>query len=86
VRDKASMPENAYEGFDGVVVDRVDPEGVAAEAGLGPGVLIRKVGRTPVKSIAEFAAAIEKESPKDGVVLQVRTPRGNSVVLLKQEP
>jgi len=49
-------------------------------------VLIRKVGRTPVKSIADFAAAIEKESPKDGVVLQVRTPRGNSVVLLKQEP
>jgi len=83
VREKATMPENAYEGFDGVVVDRVDPEGVAAEAGRGPGVLIRKVGKTPVKSLAEFAAAIEKESPQEGVVLQVRTPRGNSVVLLK---
>ena len=83
VRDKSTMAENAYEGFEGVVVDRVDPEGVAAEAGLGPGVLIRKVGKTPVKSLAEFAAAIEKESPQEGVVLQVRTPRGNSVVLLK---
>jgi serine protease Do len=86
VRDKASMAENAYEGFDGVIVDRVDPEGLAAEAGLGPGVLVRKVGKMPVKTIADFAAAIEKESPEEGVVLQVRTPRGNSVVLLKTQP
>jgi len=84
VREKASLPEDAYQGFDGVVVDRVDPEGVAAEAGLGPGVLVRKVGRTPVKTIGEFAEALEKESPAEGVLLQVRTPRGNSVVLLKK--
>ncbi|MFZ4733305.1 MAG: Do family serine endopeptidase [Pirellulales bacterium] len=84
VRDKASLPENAYEGFDGVVVDRVDNDGVAAEAGIGPGVLIRKVGKTAVKTIADFAEAIEKESPVEGVVLQVRTPRGNSVILLKK--
>ena len=84
VRDKASLPENVYEGFDGVVVDRVDSEGVAAEAGIGPGVLIRKVGKTPVKTLADFAEAIEKESPVEGVLLQVRTPRGNSVVLLKK--
>jgi serine protease Do len=84
VRDKASVPEDAYDGFEGVLVDRVDPEGVAAEAGIGPGVLVRKVGRTPVKSVAEFAAAIEKESPDEGVVLQVRTPRGNAVILLKK--
>jgi len=85
VRDKASLAEDAYEGFEGVVVDRVDSEGVAAEAGLGPGVLIRKVGKAPVRSIADFAAAIEKESPVEGVVLQVRTPRGNSIVLLKKD-
>jgi serine protease Do len=84
VREKASLPEDAYQGFDGVVVDRVDPEGVAAEAGIGPGVLVRKVGRTPVKTIGEFAEALEKESPEEGVLLQVRTPRGNSVVLLKK--
>ena len=84
VRDKASLPENAYEGFDGVVVDRVDNDGVAAEAGIGPGVLIRKVGKTAVKTIGDFAEAIEKESPVEGVVLQVRTPRGNSVILLKK--
>jgi serine protease Do len=84
VRDKGSVPEDAYADFEGVIVDRVDPDGVAADAGLGPGVLIRKVGRTAVSTIAEFAAALEKESPDEGVVLQVRTPRGNAVVLLKK--
>jgi serine protease Do len=85
VREKGSMAEDAYADFDGVLVDRVDPDGVAAAAGIGPGVLIRKVGRTPVASVAEFEAAIAKESAEDGVVLQVRTPRGNAVVLLKKE-
>ncbi len=84
VRDKGSVADDAYADFDGVLVDRVDPDGVAAEAGLGPNVLIRKVGRTSVATIAEFAAALEKESPDEGVVLQVRTPRGNAVVLLKK--
>jgi serine protease Do len=84
VRDKTSVPEDAYEGFAGVLVDRVDPEGVAAEAGIGPGVLIRKVDRTPVTSVGECAEALEKASAKDGVVLQVRTPRGNAVILLKK--
>ena len=84
VRDKTSVPEDAYEGFEGVLVDRVDPEGVAAEAGIGPGVLIRKVDRTPVTSVGEFAEAFEKASAEEGVVLQVRTPRGNAVILLKK--
>jgi serine protease Do len=85
VRDRTGLAENAYEGFDGVVVDRVDPDGLAAEAGVGPGVLVRKVGNTPVKTIAEFAEAIEKASPAEGVVLQIRTPRGNNAVLLKKQ-
>ena len=85
VRDKGSVAQDAYEGFDGVLVDRVDPDGLAAEVGLGPGVLIRKVGKTPVTSIDEFAEAIEQETPEAGVVLQIRTPRGNAVILLKKE-
>ena len=84
MRAKDSVAEDAYEGFDGVLVDRVDPEGVAAEAGIGPGVLIRKVGRTPVTSVGDFTAALEKETVDEGVLLQVRTPRGNAVILLKK--
>ena len=84
VRDKNSVPEDAYEGFEGVLVDRVDPDGIAARAGIGPGVLIRKIGHKQVTSVGEFAEAIEKESAEDGILLQVRTPRGNSIVLLKK--
>jgi len=84
VRDKNSVPEDAYEGFEGVLVDRVDPDGIAARAGIGPGVLIRKLGHKQVTSVGEFAAAIEKESAEDGILLPVRTPRGNSIVLLKK--
>jgi len=84
VRNKESLAEDAYADFEGVVVDRVDPDGLAAEAGIGPGMLVRKVGRTPVGSIAEFATAIGNESAADGVLLQIRTPRGNAVVLLKK--
>ena len=85
VRNKSSVAEDAYEGFEGVLVDRVDPDGVAEAAGLGPGVLIRAVGKTPVKTVADFAAALEKESAAEGVLLKVRTPRGNAVVLLQKK-
>jgi serine protease Do len=85
VRDKAAGADDAYEGFAGVLVDRVDSDGIAAEAGIGPGVLVRAVGRTEVKTIADFAAAIEKETVDEGVVLKVRTPRGNAVVLLQRK-
>ena len=87
VRDKDSVAgegDDPFGEFDGVLVDRVDAEGVAAECGLGPGMLIRKVGRTPVTSVGEFAAAIERVAPDDGVMLQVRTSRGNAVLLLKK--
>ncbi|MFM7244552.1 MAG: Do family serine endopeptidase [Planctomycetaceae bacterium] len=84
VRDKSSLAEDAYEGVEGVMVDRVDDDGVAAAAGIGPGMLIRKVGRTPVSTIAEFEKALADQSAADGVVLGVRTPRGNQVVLLKK--
>ena len=40
--------------------------------------------KPPVTTVAEFAAAVEQESAAEGVVLQIRTPRGNSVVLLKK--
>jgi serine protease Do len=85
VSDKSSLAEQAYEGVEGVVVERVDPDGLAAEAGLGPGVLIRAVGRTDVATVDEFAAAIGKESAEEGVLLKVRTPRGNAVILLQKQ-
>ena len=85
VRDKGSVAEDAYADVAGVLVDRVDEDGPAAEAGIGPGMLVRKVGRAPVESVADFAAAVEGQSAADGIVLQIRTPSGNRVVLLKKD-
>jgi hypothetical protein len=38
-----------------------------------------------VASISQFEAAIDGETPEGGIVLQIRTPRGNAVILLKKE-
>jgi len=85
VRDKgAGGKADPFADFDGVVIDRVDEGGLADQAGLGPAMLVRRVGRTPVTTIAEFAAAVERESLEEGVMLSVRTARGNSVILLKK--
>jgi len=82
--DERGGQADPYEGFEGVVVERVDEQGLADQAGIGPSMLVRKVGRKAVSTIAEFADAVEQESLDDGVMLQVRTSRGNSVILLKK--
>jgi serine protease Do len=75
----------AFAGYEGVLIRKVDNGSVAAEAGLRPGMLIRKVGRTPVKNLDEFEAAMKKASMKEGVMFQVRTELGNHFVVLKVE-
>ncbi len=73
-----------YVGFSGVLISGVDADGVAAEAGLREGMLILRVGQKPIKTVAEFQAAMKNESPKDGILLLIRTPRGNRFVVLQQ--
>jgi serine protease Do len=85
VRDKDDDAEAAYPGAAGVVVERLDADGIAAAAGLAPGLLIRRVGTTEVKDVKEFEKALAKEKLDDGVLLQVRTPRGNQVLMLRKE-
>jgi S1-C subfamily serine protease len=68
-----------------VVIDRVDPDGVAASAGLMPGLVIYKLGRTSVRSVGDFERAMEQQDPEEGVLLSMRTPRGNQVMVLKAD-
>ncbi|MDZ4783077.1 MAG: Do family serine endopeptidase [Planctomycetia bacterium] len=74
-----------FEGFEGVVITHVEPESLAAEAGLQERMLVLKVGKTPVTNVAEFEEAVNAKSLKEGVMLQVRTERGNRYVVLKQD-
>lgn len=74
-----------FKGFSGALVAEAAPDGVAYAAGIRPGMMIMKVGKTPVKNAAEFQAAVKKESLKDGILLLVRTKAGNRFVVLQQE-
>jgi serine protease Do len=70
----------------GAVITKVDPEGLAGEAGLRKGMLILKVGKIPVKSAAAVRDAMAKASLEKGVLLQLRSPEGGTdYVVLKAE-
>lgn len=73
-----------YKGFSGVIITGVDEDSLAAEAGLREGMLIIRVGNKSVKSLSEFEEAMKRTSPKDGVMLLVRTEGGNRFVVLQQ--
>lgn len=63
----------------GLLVTRVDPSGNAAEAGIRQGDLIQEVNRQPVKTAAEFSAAIQRSGARPALVL---VKRRNAVIYL----
>jgi serine protease Do len=73
-----------FEGLSGVVITDVEANGLADEAGLREGMLIMKVGKQPVKNVAEFQKALKNEDLKNGIMLWVRTQHGNTFVVLQQ--
>ncbi len=64
---------------EGLLVSRLDPAGSAAEAGIRQGDLIQEVNRQPVKTVAEFSAAIQRSGAKPALVL---VKRRNAVIYL----
>ncbi len=71
------------EGTKGAVISRVQPGGVAALAGLKPGMLIMRVEKTAVASSSALVEALNGAALDRGVLLQVQSPQGgtNFVVL-----
>ncbi len=67
------------EATKGVVVTGVDPSSPAADSGLRKGDVIEEVNHQPVKSAAEFEAAMSK-SEKNGVLLLVN--RGGTTIFV----
>ena len=68
----------------GALVTSVEPDGLAAEAGLRRGTLITKVDKAPIKSAAELKDALEKASLDKGVLLQVQSPQGGTGYVMLQ--
>jgi serine protease Do len=72
------------EGVKGVVITKVDSDGLAGEAGLRRGMLISKVDKKPVTSAKALSEVLAGPSLEKGVLLQVQTPQGGTnYVLLK---
>jgi serine protease Do len=72
-------------GVKGAVVLHVR-RGSPAVTELVPGMVITKVGKTPVDSAEALRSAVAKVSLEKGVLLQVRSPRGGAnYVLLKSD-
>lgn len=71
-------------GTTGVVISKVEPGSVAAEAGLRRGMLINKVDSERVTTAAGSRKLLENASLSRGVLLQVISPTGGvNFVLLK---
>jgi serine protease Do len=72
------------EGTKGVVITRVDPDGLAAEAGLRRGMVISKADRKAVTSAKALQEVLAGPALEKGVLVQVQTPQGGTnYVLIK---
>jgi len=58
--------------LDGLVVDQVDPNGVAAAAGIQPGDIIRQIDGKPVKSPSDLRQGYQTKSDRPALVLLQR--------------
>jgi serine protease Do len=65
VAAEAKLPRNAR----GVVVQDVNPDGRAADAGIQAGDIILEVNRQPVQSIEELRAAVRKSADRPTLLL-----------------
>jgi serine protease Do len=68
---------------EGVLITSVDPNSPAFEKGLREGMVVLKVGKQDVKSVAEFQAALKDHSLQKGILFYVHARNGNDFVLLK---
>jgi serine protease Do len=71
-------------GVKGVVISRVERGSAADLAGLEPGLVVSEVNRSPVASVEQFRKALEKRSPREGVLLLVQTASGSRFVVLQR--
>jgi Do/DeqQ family serine protease len=68
----------------GLLITRVSNDGIAANAGLRPGDLIQEVGRKPVRTIAEFTAAVDQAGARP-VLLLIKRRDAVIYVTLRQD-
>jgi serine protease Do len=85
----AEMTEQAAQRLNlrqstGVLVTKVDQQGLAHAKGLRDGMAILRIGKQPIDSVETFDQLLERESLADGIMLMVRTPEGNQFIVLEE--
>lgn len=63
----------------GVVVTRVEPNGVAADAGIRQGDVIQEANRQPVRTVADFNTSVQRSGTRPALLLVNR--RGNPLFI-----
>ncbi|MCA1817594.1 MAG: PDZ domain-containing protein [Acidobacteria bacterium] len=78
--------EHGLKNVRGLLVKDVDPAGLAADADVRENMVIQKINRTPVNTLADFERIVATLKPGDPVVLNVAIAVGDGTVLqqLKQ--
>ena len=72
-----------YEAESGVIINEVNPDSPAAEAGMEAGMLILQVNRQKVHSTDDFTAAMHQDKDAKSVMLLVSNGQGSRFVVLK---
>ncbi|HZR25133.1 MAG TPA: Do family serine endopeptidase [Vicinamibacterales bacterium] len=67
--DKAALGVAVQPSDKGLVIEDVDPNGRAADAGLQQGDIIKSVNRQPVKSVDDLRTALKKTTDKPALLL-----------------
>ena len=71
-----------YEGEKGVVITDVQPGGVAHQAGLRRGDLVLEIDRRPIRSMADYNAAMGRKKAGDAMLILARRGRQTFFVAL----
>jgi serine protease Do len=71
--------ERNLKGVRGLLVKDVDPAGLAHEADIRENMVIQRINRTPVNSLADFERAVNALKPGDAVVLNVSYSIGDQI-------
>ena len=74
-----------YEPKEGVIVSEVVSDGIAAQAGIRPGMLIASVNRRKVSSVAEFNAALEDTAKTRKALMLIKYEHFTQYVVLTLE-